>query len=674
MRKEIIKILSIIMIVFSLVGCGTQTDTQKDTEQEQTQQWKNEYTKIVQTLESNQSDDIIGYSLIYITDDEIPELVAVFSTYERSYQIYNYVNGKVYVTGDGSSTELSILDNMSPGAHGCEYYYFEKENQIAQFVDSEVTYYKLNENYEFENQFSVGKEIIVNGDSGSEYYYMYKGGESKEITQDEYLKWYEGEPNRTAISLEEIKYVNAINILAQLIDENLKNNNNDENEMVTVETETEEISKEEAKFVISQIDVSEYPKVRVYFHLEDLNGNYLENMNFGNSKIHITEANGNSTKADIVQQDQIKQKNISFVIDISGSMLDGDKYIYARNAISTLLDDMEIQGDYAASLLAFNNTQNLLEDFSMDYTNLRSELASVSPNGGTAFWDSLELALIKANTREGQKCVIAATDGLDNSSRTTKENVIALSKQLQIPIYVIAFDETTANTMGVFAQDTGGACFTINNISDLKTIYQTIFKRQENQMMFEFVSDGKTDETDRGLDLVLQLENYRAETTIQYHKVDELYANVVTNDIIVSVEASSHLEEYYQSTGHLYHVAENVLDGSYRTAWVENAPGNGVGEWIQLNFDSNHAINGIEISNGYKKSESLYAKNSRAKRIRLYFSDDSSQEFDLEDEFMGIQRLQFNAPVVTNYIRIELVDMYQGTKYEDTCITELSVY
>lgn len=193
-------------------------------------------------------------------------------------------------------------------------------------------------------------------------------------------------------------------------------------------------------------------------------------------------------------------------------------------------------------------------------------------------------------------------------------------------------------------------------------------------MMFEFVSDGKTDETDRGLDLVLQLENYRAETTIQYHKVDELYANVVTNDIIVSVEASSHLEEYYQSTGHLYHVAENVLDGSYRTAWVENAPGNGVGEWIQLNFDSNHAINGIEISNGYKKSESLYAKNSRAKRIRLYFSDDSSQEFDLEDEFMGIQRLQFNAPVVTNYIRIELVDMYQGTKYEDTCITELSVY
>lgn len=431
---------------------------------------------------------------------------------------------------------------------------------------------------------------------------------------------------------------------------------------------------ETAEFVISQIDVSEYPTVRVYFHLEDLDGNYLENIDYGSNNIKITEANGSSTSAVIVQADEIKRKSISFVIDISGSMANNDKYVYAQSAINTLLDDMETQGDYAASLLAFNDTQNLLEDFSKDYTNLRSELAGVTPNGGTAFWDSLELALIKANTQDGQKCVIAATDGLDNSSRTTKEDVIALSKQLQIPIYIIAFDETTASEMGVFAQNTGGDCFTIDDINNLKTVYQTIFTRQEKQMMFEFVSDGNTGETDRGMDLVLKVGDYKAETTIQYHKVSELYANVVTNDIIVSVEASSHLEEYYKSTGHLYHVAENVLDGSYRTAWVENASGNGIGEWIQLNFDSNHVINGLEISNGYKKSESLYEKNSRAKTIRLHFSDGSSQEFELADEFMGIQRLQFASPIVTNYIRIELVDMYSGTKYEDTCITELSVY
>lgn len=643
--------------------------------------------EFVNLLLQNEKSFDLKYDRIYFDDDNIPDYV--LNVQDGHLEIYIHDGEKFHIIGDGDSDKEKIIDWLIYGIKHHSYYYYEKKGILEHYTWDESnlqgtpcqivyeTFYKLNSDYELEYDFSTTAEYAYSEDGEDlegTYYYEDNYGEEKQECSEE---TYEAKitPLGTAKDLTydgDMSYTNLIDLVVENIRAKKADNtiSKDEN----TETESIEDAYKEAKIVVSQIDVSKYPTVNVYFHLEDLNGNYLENIDYGNNKIQIKESNGNGTSAMIVQADAIKQKNISFVIDISGNMVDYDKYIYIQSAINTLLDDMQNQGDYAASLLAFNDTQNLLEDFSSDYTNLRSELAGVTPNGGTAFWDSLELALIKANMQLGQKCIIAATDGLDNSSRTTKEDVIALSKQLQIPIYVIAFDEATANEMGAFAQNTGGACFTINDINNLKMIYQSIFTRQENQMMFTFVSDGNTGEADRGLELELKAGGYKAETNIQYHTISELYANAVTNDIVVSVEASSHLEEYYQSTGHLYHIAENVLDGSYRTAWVENAPGNGVGEWIQMNFDGSYAINGIEISNGYKKSESLYEKNSRAKRIRLLFSNGSSQEFELVDEFMGIQRLQFAKPVVTNSIRIELLEMYPGTKYEDTCITELRVY
>ena len=241
---------------------------------------------------------------------------------------------------------------------------------------------------------------------------------------------------------------------------------------------------QEVEFILSQIDVSNYPTVRMYFHLEDLYGNYIENAKFENEQVNVLEGNGTWKTINIIPKTQIKHKNISFVIDVSGSMEEDNKYDYAKDAINTILDSMERDGSYAASLLAFNDTQNLLEDFNKSYTNLRAELNDVQLSGGTAFWDSLELALLKANAQQGQKCIIAASDGLDNSSITTRENIVELSKQLQIPIYIIAFDEITADEMEIVAENTGGECFTIDNVSSLQDIYQKIFTRQEHIYFF----------------------------------------------------------------------------------------------------------------------------------------------------------------------------------------------
>lgn len=442
-------------------------------------------------------------------------------------------------------------------------------------------------------------------------------------------------------------------------------------EQVETETPTEQTPAENLSLQLTQVNTHNYPEVQLYFQLRDLSGNLISKVN--NPVLQITEQNAAAQEV-VPQTLQSMEKNICFVMDISGSMANENKYIYGRDAILQLLDQMGQSPNYQAALLSFNDTQNTLEDFTTDYTGLRTELNAIMPDGDTAFWDSLEYALLRTNSQNGQKCIVAATDGMDNASRTTQDNVIALSKELQIPIYIITFDNSLTAELSELALATGGECFAVDNLQNIGDIYNSILSMQNSQFMVTFTSDGNTTESERSLALHFTGDGYKADTEETYHRVEEIYADQISNAIISSVSASSHLEEYYESTGHLYHVPENTIDGSYRTAWVENADGDGIGEWIKLSFDRTYTINGIEISNGYKKSADLYAKNNRPRQVRLHFSDGSYQDYDLTDTFEGAQRLTFPEPVTTNSIMIELLSVYPGTKYQDTCITELQVF
>ena len=60
---------------------------------------------------------------------------------------------------------------------------------------------------------------------------------------------------------------------------------------------------------------------------------------------------------------------------------------------------------------------------------------------------------------------------------------------------------------------------------------------------------------------------------------------------------------------------ESLFDNADNTAWVEGVDGQGVGEWIVVEFDGPRMVKEIEIKNGYMKDPALYQKNSRVKEI-----------------------------------------------------------
>lgn len=137
-------------------------------------------------------------------------------------------------------------------------------------------------------------------------------------------------------------------------------------------------------------------------------------------------------------------------------------------------------------------------------------------------------------------------------------------------------------------------------------------------------------------------------------------------DIISSVSASS----AYSGDNLGEHVPENMYDGSLLTNWTENAPGNGVGEYVIFYFNDTYAVNKLQIYIGSHYSEGVYQQNCRPKAITLTFSDGSAELIALEDTY-DEQIITLNQFYYTDAIKLTIEEVYSGTAYLDTVIAEL---
>lgn len=142
-----------------------------------------------------------------------------------------------------------------------------------------------------------------------------------------------------------------------------------------------------------------------------------------------------------------------------------------------------------------------------------------------------------------------------------------------------------------------------------------------------------------------------------------------------------------------------LLDGDEKTAWVEGAQGNGIGEVVVVPLE---VAKGVEVFAGYGKSEALYRANARPKTLRVSvlriqkidFADGTIEgaeifqglepvgttEVSLKDHF-GWQPLPLTeAQKISDghegaggraMLALEILEVYPGSKYEDTAISEL---
>jgi hypothetical protein len=146
---------------------------------------------------------------------------------------------------------------------------------------------------------------------------------------------------------------------------------------------------------------------------------------------------------------------------------------------------------------------------------------------------------------------------------------------------------------------------------------------------------------------------------------------------IQRAEASSFLNQKKNLIWDRYH-PNYALDGDPNSAWNEGAETSGAGEWIRLPITKQEGLTALTLRflNGYQKSESLFQSNTRAKTIQVtLLPGRETKTFTLEDK-MGWQEIvlaDLKAPTV-EAIELTIVDVYEGKKYKDLCLSEIEVF
>ncbi len=148
-----------------------------------------------------------------------------------------------------------------------------------------------------------------------------------------------------------------------------------------------------------------------------------------------------------------------------------------------------------------------------------------------------------------------------------------------------------------------------------------------------------------------------------------------------NITASSELK----GNGVINYEAGNAHDFDEKTAWVEGVDGNGIGEYIEYEFDFNEdpaynvnlGINKLIIANGYKKSRQVWENNARIKQLLVYVNDTPTFLVNLKDSF-EIQTVEFETIKFLNNrnlrLKFEIKEIYEGNKYKDTALSLLMFY
>lgn len=143
---------------------------------------------------------------------------------------------------------------------------------------------------------------------------------------------------------------------------------------------------------------------------------------------------------------------------------------------------------------------------------------------------------------------------------------------------------------------------------------------------------------------------------------------------ISSITSSSHLaNETYGSKTYIYS-AEKAFDNDLSTCWSEGVDGYGVGESITVSFDDEYEISELSLWNGLCTNEDLFYKNSRLHNITVVLSNGSQYDFECSDGWDNRNNsFSFGESIETSSITITIRSVYEGSKYKDTCISEISV-
>ena len=184
--------------------------------------------------------------------------------------------------------------------------------------------------------------------------------------------------------------------------------------------------------------------------------------------------------------------SLGVIFDVSGSM--SDKIDKSREAVVEFFKTANPQDEFF--MITFSDKPELLSDFTQSVEDIQGKLVTILPKGKTALLDAIYMGMsrMRKATHE-KKALLIISDGGDNNSRYTENEIKSITREADVQIYAIGIFDNSPRTeeertgpilLSDITDVTGGRTFTINNVDELADVASKIGIELRNQYVLGY--------------------------------------------------------------------------------------------------------------------------------------------------------------------------------------------
>lgn len=260
---------------------------------------------------------------------------------------------------------------------------------------------------------------------------------------------------------------------------------------------------------ITQVDTGNFPEVVVYVSVEDAAG---EPVGIEAERLQLLE-NGERVEVENVQGiGQALPITTLLLVDVSGSMNVDNKLDAARNAaLSYVNTSREID---RIGLTAFNTQVTVVQEITTDKDLVRAGIESLEGIYDTSMLDALMQGISQLKDESGRRAIILMTDGLDNQSQSTLEELLQELEPQDVSVSTIGFgnrehDQEAMSAVNeemleVIASAGGGVYSYAEDGESLQEIYNLYGRALRSEYVIRYTSpSGLRDGVNRTIDVRL---------------------------------------------------------------------------------------------------------------------------------------------------------------------------
>jgi len=183
--------------------------------------------------------------------------------------------------------------------------------------------------------------------------------------------------------------------------------------------------------------------------------------------------------------------SLGLIIDNSGSMR--DKRTRVESAALTLVKDSNPEDE--VFIVNFNDEAFLDNPHGKSFTNdikeMEEALTRIDSRGGTAMRDAIRMSIdhLKEKAHKDKKVLVVVTDGNDNASGVTLENLVKAAQQSEVLIYGVGLlgeeerreAQRAQRALKSLASATGGEVYFPKDASEVEKIAHQVARDIRNQ-------------------------------------------------------------------------------------------------------------------------------------------------------------------------------------------------